>query len=105
MLQPFFTTQYCLPQVNIFLTIRHVPIPEVQPIERLLVEQLGVKGFYHVVARYAQNPGVPDVLSVLGLKGFYHVVARCAQSPCIHDYNQLNAHEANFDLALTTCKA
>eukprot|EP00884_Botryococcus_braunii_P022819 jgi/Botrbrau1/9220/Bobra.0028s0016.1 len=39
-------------EVNIFLTNRFVPVPEVMPKERLLVEQLGVKGFYHVIARY-----------------------------------------------------
>jgi hypothetical protein len=50
-------------QVNIFLTIRYVPIPEVKPIERLLVEQLGVKGFYHVVARCAATSWIQDSLS------------------------------------------
>ena len=39
-------------EVNIFITNRFVPIPEVEPSERLLVEQLGVSGFYHVIARY-----------------------------------------------------
>ena len=38
-------------EVNIFITNRFVPIPEVLPSERLLVEQLGVSGFYHVIAR------------------------------------------------------
>ncbi len=40
-------------EVNIFLTNRFVPIPEVDRSERLLVEQLGVSGFYHVIARCA----------------------------------------------------
>ncbi|KAK9819477.1 hypothetical protein WJX81_000858 [Elliptochloris bilobata] len=39
-------------EVNIFLTNRHLPIPEVLPGERLLVEQKGACGFYHVIARY-----------------------------------------------------
>ena len=38
-------------EVNIFVTNRFVPIPEVLESERLLVEQLGVSGFYHVIAR------------------------------------------------------
>lgn len=40
-------------EVNIFVTNRFVPIPEVMESERLLVEQLGVSGFYHVIARCA----------------------------------------------------
>ena len=40
-------------EVNIFLTNRHLPIPEVLPGERLLVEQKGACGFYHVIARSA----------------------------------------------------
>ena len=34
-----------------FVTIRFVPIPEVLESERMLVEQLGVSGFYHVICR------------------------------------------------------
>lgn len=41
-----------LPQVSIFLTNRSVPLPEVLPAERLLVQQLGARGWYHVVVRY-----------------------------------------------------
>ncbi len=37
--------------MNIFVTIRFVPIPEVLEAERMLVEQLGVSGFYHVICR------------------------------------------------------
>ena len=40
-------------EVNIFLTNRTVPIPEVLPRERLLVDNAGVSGFYHVIARSA----------------------------------------------------
>lgn len=40
-------------EVNIFLTNRYVPIPEVLPRERLLVEQAGASGFYYVIARSA----------------------------------------------------
>ena len=43
-------------EVNIFVTNRFVPIPEVMEAERLLVEQLGVSGFYHVIARCAHMP-------------------------------------------------
>ena len=39
-------------EVNIFLTNRFVPLPYVQNNERLLVEQLGMTGFYHIIARY-----------------------------------------------------
>ena len=42
-------------EVNIFLTNRHLPIPEVLPSERLLVEQKGACGFYHVIARCARK--------------------------------------------------
>ena len=38
-------------EVNIFLTNRTVPIPEVLPRERLLVDNAGASGFYHVIAR------------------------------------------------------
>ena len=38
-------------EVNIFITNRPVPVPEVIEKERLLVEQLGVTGFYHIIAR------------------------------------------------------
>lgn len=51
-------------EVNIFVTNRFVPIPEVMESERLLVEQLGVSGFYHVIARRAQHPpGAGDIYS------------------------------------------
>ena len=43
-------------EVNIFVTNRFVPIPEVMEAERLLVEQLGVSGFYHVIARRGHMP-------------------------------------------------
>ena len=43
-------------EVNIFVTNRFVPIPEVMEAERLLVEQLGVSGFYHVIARCGHTP-------------------------------------------------
>ena len=46
-------------EVNIFLTNRFVPIPEVDRSERLLVEQLGVSGFYHVIARCAPAGAPP----------------------------------------------
>ena len=42
-------------EVNIFLTNRHLPIPEVLPGERLLVEQKDACGFYHVIARSAAD--------------------------------------------------
>ena len=43
-------------EVNIFVTNRFVPIPEVMEGERLLVEQLGVSGFCHVIARCGHMP-------------------------------------------------
>ncbi|GAQ92301.1 Potassium transporter family protein [Klebsormidium nitens] len=39
-------------EVVIFMTNRFVPVPEVLPAERFLIEQLGVGGFYHCIARY-----------------------------------------------------
>ena len=42
------------PQVNIFVTNRFVAVPEVLGGERMLVEQLGVSGFYHVIVRCAR---------------------------------------------------
>ena len=45
-------------EVNIFVTNRFVPIPEVLEAERLLVEQLGVSGFYHVIARCGRMPHI-----------------------------------------------
>ena len=65
-------------EVNIFVTNRFVPIPEVMEAERLLVEQLGVSGFYHVIARCSHMPSHASQLSVAG---FYHVIARCVNMP------------------------
>ncbi|KAK9866820.1 hypothetical protein WJX84_006444 [Apatococcus fuscideae] len=39
-------------QVNIFVTNRFCPCPRVLKHERLLIEQLGVRGFYHAICRY-----------------------------------------------------
>ena len=52
-------------EVNIFMTNRPVPVPEVIEKERLLVEQLGVTGFYHIIARYAVLPPVPCIGAAL----------------------------------------
>ena len=43
-------------EVNIFLTNRYVPIPEVLARERLLVDNAGASGFYHVIARPVPSP-------------------------------------------------
>ncbi|KAK9823651.1 hypothetical protein WJX72_004427 [[Myrmecia] bisecta] len=45
-------------EVAIFLTNRFVPVPDVDNNERLLVEQLGVSGFYHCIARYGYMQSV-----------------------------------------------
>lgn len=37
--------------VNIFVTNRQIPVPNVGLKERFLVRQLGLPGFYHMVAR------------------------------------------------------
>lgn len=37
--------------VNVVLTVRFVPVPEVYTEERFLVKALPVPGFYHVIAR------------------------------------------------------
>ena len=39
--------------VNIVLTVRFVPVPEVFTEERFLIKALPVPGFYHVIARSA----------------------------------------------------
>lgn len=44
-------------QVNIFVTNRFVAVPEVLGGERMLVEQLGVSGFYHVIVRCTPSLG------------------------------------------------
>lgn len=59
-------------EVNIFVTNRFVPIPEVLDSERLLVEQLGVSGFYHVIARCA--PPTPPFKDI----GLHHAVYICS---------------------------
>jgi len=59
-------------EVNIFVTNRFVPIPEVLEPERLLVEQLGVSGFYHVIARSVQKLGKYAADSVLSGVGQHY---------------------------------
>ena len=54
-------------EVNIFLTNRYVPIPEVLPHERLLVEQAGASGFYYVIARSALQRPVGSCLLPLAI--------------------------------------
>ena len=39
------------------MTNRFVAVPEVLGSERMLVEQLGVSGFYHVIVRCVAAPG------------------------------------------------
>lgn len=46
-------------QVNIFVTNRFVAVPEVLGSERMLVEQLGVSGFYHVIVRCVSQLMLP----------------------------------------------
>ena len=40
-----------LHDLNVMLTNRVVPVPEVMDQERFLVKQLPIPGFYHVIAR------------------------------------------------------
>lgn len=40
-----------LHSINIVLTVRFVPVPEVLDYERFLVKQLSLPGFFHVIAR------------------------------------------------------
>ena len=42
-----------LHEVNILITNRAVPVPDVMHKERLLVETLGLPGFYHCICRSA----------------------------------------------------
>ena len=43
-------------QVNIFVTNRFCPCPRVLKHERLLIEQLGIRGFYHCICRSPSTP-------------------------------------------------
>ena len=45
-------------EVVIFVTVRNVPLPVVDPDECLLVRKLGVYGFYHVIARYGYTESI-----------------------------------------------
>ncbi|KAK9804738.1 hypothetical protein WJX72_002866 [[Myrmecia] bisecta] len=45
-------------EVVVFLTNRFVPVPDVLDHELLLIEQLGVSGFYHCIARYGYSQKV-----------------------------------------------
>ena len=40
-----------LHEVNVIITIRNVPVPQVLDNERLLMKPLPIAGFYHVIAR------------------------------------------------------
>lgn len=42
--------------VNVVLTVRYVPVPEVFDEERFLIKALPIPGFYHVVARCVSLP-------------------------------------------------
>ncbi|KAK9799835.1 hypothetical protein WJX73_007321 [Symbiochloris irregularis] len=53
--------------LNILLTTRHVPVPNVSLQERFLVQQLGVPGFYHVVTRYGYMDTVKQGLDFVHL--------------------------------------
>ena len=66
-------------EVNIFLTNRHLPIPEVLPSERLLVEQKGACGFYHVIARYGC---CLQAMNVYFVSNNYHRSWRCLPASC-----------------------
>ena len=60
--------------LNILLTTRNVPVPNVSMQERFLVQQLGVPGFYHIVTRSdPAPPGCyegPDACSASGLQKY-----------------------------------
>jgi KUP system potassium uptake protein len=47
-----------LPELCVFLTNRFLPYPVIMQKERFLVEQQGLPGFFHVVARYGYNERV-----------------------------------------------
>lgn len=51
-----------LHEVNVFATIRFVPVPEVLEDERLLIKQLPIAGFYHVIARWGSACGFPQCI-------------------------------------------
>ena len=51
-LHRYFSLSPAIHEVVVFVTVRHVPLPSVPPMQRLLVRKLRVDGFYHVIARY-----------------------------------------------------
>lgn len=53
-----------LHSVNVILTVRFVPVPEVLDYERFLVKQLPVPGFFHVVARPVSLLHSPGALAI-----------------------------------------
>ena len=58
-------------QVNIFVTNRFCPCPRVLKHERLLIEQLGIRGFYHCICRSLfQPPCMKDSLQPCSSRSF-----------------------------------
>ncbi|KAK9762377.1 hypothetical protein K7432_011940 [Basidiobolus ranarum] len=56
----FINSFSVVPQVLVFVTIRHVPIPYVLPKERYTLTRLNFQGFYRCVARYGYMETVEE---------------------------------------------
>ncbi len=70
-----------LHEVNILITNRAVPVPDVLHQERILVETLGLPGFYHCICRYKTHPVlVHTPLGRLSLTSSFYISARLLQS-------------------------
>lgn len=69
-------------QVNIFVTNRFCPCPRVLKHERLLIEQLGIRGFYHCICRFPSTPThlnicLANTLQQLCLRLYLHMPLFC----------------------------
>ncbi|GAQ83496.1 Potassium transporter family protein [Klebsormidium nitens] len=54
----FITHLPAVPEVLIFMNIRHEPVPRLEDEDRLLVKPFGIKGYYRCVVRYGYQESV-----------------------------------------------
>lgn len=87
-------------QVNIFLTNRFVPLPDIAPGERLLARDAGVEGFFHVVARCAKRRGGARVRGRARAAACAtpptRAVRATAPHPCSYGYMERPVQDAAF---------
>ena len=75
-----------LHEVNILITNRAVPVPDVMHKERILVETLGLPGFYHCICRSACS--YSDLHATCHLSNLIHP---CADQ-YIHEHRARSRH-------------